>query len=46
MVQLGKYKESIACFETALHIDPETANAREYMERAKLMVGSMRGNKQ
>ena len=46
LVKLGKFKESIACFEAALRINPETANANEYMERAKLMVASAQANEQ
>lgn len=38
LVRLGKLKEGIACFEMALRINPETPNAKEYMERAKYMV--------
>ena len=37
LVRLGKLKEGIVCFEMALRINPETPNAKEYMERAKYM---------
>ena len=35
LVKMGKEKEGIASFETALRIDPHTPNAKQYLEKAK-----------
>ena len=37
LVKMGKYKESVTNFETALHIDEKTPNAKQYLERALAM---------
>lgn len=41
LVKLGKVKESIVSFETALRIDPQTPNAKQYLEKARGMAGKL-----